>query len=303
MTANGANGVIYKWGIEFEAGFKHDIYGYERNSDGIFDFNYYSKRHPEIFPNGKMPKVTWRLHSEGFSCSAKITPAELVIWPPVKSPFILYRDLKLLYNMVGEINSNMGLHIHVSFNDLDTYRKLWSRAYIESFQDDVSSAFEEVKRRLSYSCYGHKFYKDSTFPPLTGTKSQCLSYQYGYYGTLEYRAFPAVAVPERAKEYLLWLRENINDFVRKHPDPSISFNENFNGNQGSIRYSLMDAIQRFPNFWTDSPLKAFLDTPDVPLPPPSPKPQPHPQPLFAIPSPPPSPPSQEGPRWPEAVTQ
>ncbi len=265
---------IYKWGIEVEAGWKQnmnyhtkyyigqskDIFFPWTNDGCILNFKSLLKKHPKIL--SKIPHYSWAVYGDG--CSPN--PAELVVYPPADDRELLKKDLRLIYEMIKRIDASCGLHIHTSFRDSETYYRLLSKEYILSFQDKVVSAFPETKDRLRGGWAG-RFSDDSYFkwdsdsvtnrtyiPLLSGSKSTCLSYQYGSLGTLEYRVFPGQTDLDRVDQYLDFLEVNVAEFL-KLPEPKTPL-----VSKETIQYNLEKALLRNYKFWSKSKLRKVVLT-------------------------------------------
>ena len=129
----------------------------------------------------------------------------------------LFKDLK--------VNNSCGLHIHLSFKDLVNYYKISEWGFVEQFQNNIIELFKtetEKKRLTNHFCALYKDQKD-----FNDSINMCLSTRckggyrykavnynaYSLYRTIEFRIFPATYKIENFKKYVMFLVNNVNNFI------------------------------------------------------------------------------------------
>ena len=119
---------------------------------------------------------------------------------------------------VKEINESMGLHIHISFNELANFNALYSKRFISFFKKGLLEKFghkEELKQRLknryckpSYS----KSYMQGKFK--NSDRYKMINFMaYERHGTVEFRIFNAPKTAQEVINYLNFTLETVNTYL------------------------------------------------------------------------------------------
>jgi len=218
------DGAIRAWGIEIEAGWKYDLNAhYTINNRNPLLYRRMLQFKPDTFPEMPVPpKNKWSLHNDGSIYTDNLFSHEIVIFPPAKSRESLVKDITKLWNLIGEVNDSMGLHIHISLSDTN-YAKLATWKYVNQFQIAVSNKFPEVRTRIGYNSFCERYNNKESFlihaiiqipsSYKSSSRHHILNFSYGLHGTVEYRAFPMVERLSRAKKYLEFVDANVNSFL------------------------------------------------------------------------------------------
>ena len=200
---------IYAWGIELEAGYglcntckkyqhMHCYHPLEGISDKLFH--------------------KWYRGEDGSLVAMKkyVTLFELKPEIPIQNRKELEHDVELIYSRIEDVNYTMGMHIHVSFNDLKTYATLASWEFVDLFQRVATMLFPELTNRLRgfNNPYARGLFDRKSFMlHFMECRPAVNLISFVSRGTYEFRLFGMNPDKDRALEYISFLEDIIMDFM------------------------------------------------------------------------------------------
>lgn len=188
--------------------------------------------------SGNLPKG-WEIDEDGsISCDDDGHAVELKTRPYETTEKDVKEFLKkwnwLYDDHIVEVNNSMGLHIHVSFANKADYFKVCSWDFTQKFQEAYKTAFtrEYEKKRMTNHFseqYGNREgFTSSVWRQVESRNKVDSRYRivnfnaYMLYKTVEFRVFPAARKAKQGEEYLMFLLNFINDYLKATPDKEVS---------------------------------------------------------------------------------
>lgn len=143
---------------------------------------------------------------------------------PFESENELYEAFRGIKGNIAEINSSMGLHIHVSLRRDEDYRYLMTEKFFSYFIEKVREYGERKKdRRLlnrlennfckGYGLTGQGIERQFRAEGKYGERYYAVNYAYSLHGTIEFRIFPAVRYLTKLRDYVRLVVETIDEFL------------------------------------------------------------------------------------------
>lgn len=129
----------------------------------------------------------------------------------------IVNDYKKVLNAIEniEINTSMGIHIHVSNIPFHRVyeRKFWDefkRRFKMLAEDDELTETEKIHMRSRFNNRYCKF----TYSNITDDRYRAINYRPAYHahGTIEFRAFPSTANPKLFRKFLKLVVELVREF-------------------------------------------------------------------------------------------
>lgn len=148
------------------------------------------------------------------------------------------RDFATIAEHVKEVNNTMGLHVHVSFPDVETFERLSTVEFPIYFEQKFRESFiyESNGRRVGrkeQARLGNRFCRVPSESPrdlaslmheqITAygkDQSRYTAVNYNAYQchkTIEFRVFPSTKNPSRFAKYLMFLFAVVDSFLEGHP--------------------------------------------------------------------------------------
>jgi len=188
--------------------------------------------------------IKWQTGSDGSinirKCNSYPIEFKSKVYIMPKNLNQMIADFKIISNEVNDINSSMGLHVHVSFSDKITYCRLCSYKFVRKFQTSYRKRFTKAKeqRRMgnSYCRFypSKKQFEEEILKQIEFQDGKYRSINFGAisgHGTIEFRIFPATKSVVEFKRYVNFVRRMILTFIKKN-------------NKDKIEPQIKDAIKK-----------------------------------------------------------
>jgi hypothetical protein len=151
---------------------------------------------------------------------------------PHKDLVSLERHLKELYGGVIEINSSMGLHVHVSMKDNTHYWKLSSMKFYKWFVQELTNSNlyrnnSTLRTRLAGNRYCQKINNSETIDDQLmqtdkgGSRYHVINFCKNYHGTIEFRIFPAMNTHTEVMEAIKFVVSSVNKYLTRNGNMTI----------------------------------------------------------------------------------